>query len=367
VTYSQLRFSPPGSTKYIVPAPDLLDPLGGFPGRPNPNVLGNRYLLEPNLRAPYSLQYNASWEPELGAKWRLQLGYVGSRSPKLLIMWYLNRARAMDGVAQSTATINQRRPDTSLADIRWVLNGSRGYFDAARVTLLAPRIGGFSVDASYWFSKAMDLGSDYANTAYDADTRLTRSQSEFEAHKDRKARSLFDQPHALLARVAYEVPAAAPRWARAWTMSSVVLLKQGTPFAVTTFDAPNFGNVDGNGGDRPMLLDPSILGRTIGDPDTSVRMLPRAAFSFIRPTELAGNLGINVFRRGPIRNVNAALSRVFPVGQDLRLTFRAESINFLNTPQFAEPGATVGAPEFGFITNTLNDGRTFRFGLSLGW
>ena len=45
-------------------------------------------------------------------------------------------------------------------------------------------------DASYWFSKAIDLGADYTNTAYDADTRISRSQSEFETQRDRKALSL---------------------------------------------------------------------------------------------------------------------------------------------------------------------------------
>ena len=42
--------------------------------------------------------------------------------------------------------------------------------------------------------------------------------------------------------------------ASSWRLSAVVLLKTGTPFAVTTPDGPGFGNVDGNGNDRPNLL-----------------------------------------------------------------------------------------------------------------
>ena len=45
------------------------------------------------------------------------------------------------------------------------------------------------------------------------------------------------------------------------------------------------------------------------------------------------------------------------------LTFRAESINLFNTPQFAEPGTDLTSPNFGQITNTLNDGRSFQFTL----
>jgi hypothetical protein len=125
--------------------------------------------------------------------------------------------------------------------------------------------------------------------------------------------------------------------------------------------------VDGNGGDRPNLLDASVLGRTVGDPDTSARLLPRSAFALLRVGEEAGNLGHNTFRKGGIRNLNAALSHSWVLRSEKRLTVRAESINLFNTPQFAEPGADLALANFGQITNTLNDGRTFRFGLQFGF
>ena len=97
--------------------------------------------------------------------------------------------------------------------------------------------------------------------------------------------------------------------------------------------------------------------------DTSVRLLPKSAFAFIGPNESRGNLGVGVFRRGGIRNVNASVSRTWALAPERSLTFRAESINFLNTPQFAEPGTDLTSPSFGQITNTLNEGRTFQFQL----
>jgi hypothetical protein len=373
VTFSQIRFSPPGSVKLTIPAPNLLDPLGGLKqGGGSADARGNIYELDPGLRSPYSHQYNFSWEPAFTRNWRVQLGYVGSRTHKLLIMWYLNRAHATPGIPQTTETINQRRANPDLAEIRHVLNGSRAYFDAARARLVGPRIHGLSFEAAYWFSKAMDLGADYANTAYDADSRLSRSQSEFETHKDRKAPSLFDQPHSFLARASYELPSHPVQgWAgtllSGWSAAAVMLLKKGTPFTVTTPDGPGFGNVDGNGGDRPNLIDPAVLGRTVGNPDTSRSLLPASAFAFMAPTAESGNLGANTFRRGGIRNVNASLSKIWRISSEQRVTLRAECINLTNTPQFAEPGNVLGTPEFGSITNTLNDGRAFRFGLAVDW
>lgn len=45
---------------------------------------------------------------------------------------------------------------------------------------------------------------------------------------------------------------------------------------------------------------------------------------------------------------------------DRSLLFRAESLNFTNHPQFAEPGTKLAAGNFTQITNPLNDGRAFR-------
>jgi hypothetical protein len=71
-----------------------------------------------------------------------------------------------------------------------------------------------------------------------------------------------------------------------------------------------------------------------------------------------------VFRKGGIYNVNAAVARRFTLAREKSLQFRAESINLFNTAQFAAPGASLTNPEFGMITNTLNDGRTFRIQMS---
>ena len=59
--------------------------------------------------------------------------------------------------------------------------------------------------------------------------------------------------------------------------------------------------------------------------------------------------------------MNAGLARSWPLRSETNLTFRAESINFFNTPQFADPNPDLSSPAFGKITNTLNDGRSFQF------
>lgn len=374
VTYGQDRLNAPNSLRIVIQNPNLADPLGGlrFEDLP-PDTRSSLIEVGPDMVVPYSYQYNFSWETNLVRDWRLQLGYVGSRSHKLIQTYFLNRGQApSDPALLRNNNINQRRANQRIFEHLFVHNGSHGYFDAVRATLAIPEWHGLSLNGSYWFSKAIDTGSNYTNTASGPDARDATGQIETDSMGDLKGLSNFDQPHAFLLQGSYRTPTPTSRgWLGKlfadWNLSSVLLLKTGTPFTVEAgSDAPGFGNADGRRSDRPMLLDPTILGSTIGDPDTSEAKLPASAFRFIdAPTELAGNLGRNTFRKGKIANVNASLSRAFPISGDVSLTFRAESINFFNTPQFAEPTTALTSPSFGQINNTLNDGRTFRFTLRL--
>ncbi len=367
-TLQQLRWDPPGFLKVEVQVPPLLNPLANtYLG---PGARHTQFDVPDNLQAPYSHEYSFTWDPLPSRAWKVQLSYIGSRTHKLFMMWFDNRAVPIPGVAQTTATITQRRPDPRYFDLRQVRNASNAYFDAARIDLKAPSWHGLTADASYWFSKALDSGSNYTNMAAGDEARQGYSQSQDPVEQDLKAVSAFDQSHAAVVRFQYAVPNASNRYLRritaAWRISGVFLAKTGLPFTVITgSDGPGSGNVDGSNGDRPNVIDAAILGRTIGNPNTSLQLLPRSAFAFIQPTDLRGNLGFNTFRRGGIRNMNASLARSWPLRSEMNVTFRADSINFFNTPQFAEPGSDLSSPAFGKITNTLNDGRNFQLTLQL--
>ncbi len=375
VTYGQSRLNAPHTVTSILIRPELSTYRSLIDhSRRDPTARSSLIEPGPDLTVPYAHQYNFSWEREIGRDWRLQLGYVGSRAHKLIITYFLNRGREVPGVVSTVRNLNERRPNQGLFEHLLVHNGSRGYFDAGRVTFAAPNWRNLSLSASYWLSKSLDIGGSYTNTASGPDARVAVSQTEGESHRDLKALSDFDQPHSFLLQAGYTLPrGVAPGWLgkllRNWSVSTVTLLKSGTPFTVESgSDGPGLGNIDGRRGDRPMLLDPAILGRIVGSPDTSESQIPRDAFRFINaPDEQAGSLGRNTFRKGKIANINASLSRRFPMGSEWALEFRAESINFFNTPQFAEPGRNLTSPNFGQINNTLNDGRTHRFQLKFLW
>ena len=374
VTYSQARFNPPENINVVILAPRLVDPLSELaPGALDPTARSTVVRLDPDLASPYSHQYNFQWQFRLARDWTLEMGYVGSRSVRLLNLWNTNRGRPVPGIPVTTSTVNQRRADQRFFEVRRVVNSSRGYYDAAKARLVVSRWQGLTLDMSYWFSKAMDLGGDFVNTASGSDAWWGQSPSEFDVHGTMRGLSSFHQPHAFLARLSYELPGLSRTGLLGsvlggWKASGVVLVKSGTPFVVDTgSDGPGFGNVDGTGRDRPNLLDPCVLGRAIDNPDTSRSQMPFSAFGFLPPGQLSGTLGRHVLRKDAINNVNLSLSRSWPLKADAAIDLRAESINFFNSPQFAEPWGNLTSPNFGQITNTLNDGRTFRFLLQVSF
>ena len=362
-TLQQSRWNPPNFQKVEVQNPTLLNPLANTALGPGTRAIV--FDVPADLRTPYSHQYNFSWElPVPHAAGRLQLGYVGTRTWKLFYMNYANRAVPVPGIPQITATIANRRPDPRYFDYRSITNGGRAYYDAGRVSYTPPQWHGATLDTSYWWSKAIDTGATYLTIAAGDESNQRQAQTASNVAGDLRGPSGFDQRHSWLTRLSYGLGNQHSYWLANWRGNAIFLVKSGAPFSIFSgSDSPGYGNVDGVAGDRPNILDPAILGRAIANPDTSRLLLPRSAFAYIAPTEQRGNLGMNTFRRGGIRNLNASLERRFAIASDWSVAFRAESINLLNTPQFAEPVSDLSNPAFGLITNTLNDGRTFKFTL----
>jgi hypothetical protein len=67
-------------------------------------------------------------------------------------------------------------------------------------------------------------------------------------------------------------------------------------------------------------------------------------------------------------SMNAAAFKEFPIHEDMRLSFRAESFNLTNTTNDTNPGSqyqTGATSTFGVISRTTSTGRQFQFALRL--
>ena len=371
VTFQQTRNNPPLVRTIQVQSPSLLNPLAGVDLN-NPNVRYSPLLLSPDLVAPYVHQYNFTLEKKFQDRYQVRLGYIGSRTFKTINSFVMNRAEPVPGVALTTETVNQRRPDPRFSEVYHVVNGGIAYLDAAQASLDMPHWKGVVWGARYTFGKAIDQGADYSGTAANDDLTTSRSQWQYNSFGDKKGLSIFDSTHALQIHYSYELPAAASpqnwlsRIVNGWQVSGATLVKSGTPLTLYIgSDAPGFGNVDGGPSDRPNILDPSILGMAITDPNTSPQVLRRDRFAYITPGQPRGSLGRGTFRKSGIANFNTALTKQWRSSgrREWTALLRAETYNLTNHPQFDEPQRNYSSPSFGRITNTLNDGRVMQVSL----
>ena len=193
VTFQSARFNPPAVIRVSAQSPDILDPLGGFEvPEGNEPVRSSLNLIDPDLVVPYAQQYTLELERNLTPSTRVAAAYVGSRTWKLFQTLHSNRAGRPEGVPITTGTINDRRPDQNSFAVNTITNMGRAYFDAAQLSLDQVFNAGLSLRASYTFSKAIDTGPDFSNTAVGNDER--REQREDAVIAGLKALSSFDSP-----------------------------------------------------------------------------------------------------------------------------------------------------------------------------
>ena len=386
-TYGFTRFNEPAIHVVMQTDPDLVAALNGVYQQTSRSA---RYLLSPSIVFPYSHQYGLSIEREFAGSTQLRIAYFGSRSFHLLTQKAYNRAAADPRLecntpdpsrpCNNTMDINARRPDPRYFGTYEIESDSIAYFDALQVNVEKRLSHGLAVRAYYSFSKSIDTGGDFTNDAANGQNinELGLPTCEVCDHvRDLKAVSLFDTPQMAVISYSYALPAASQGSRmtsgvlRGWELRGATFLQSGTPFHVHTgSDSPGLGNVDGESGDRPNLLDPSILGRSVDNPDTSTNVLNSTMFNTIIPPGGRGNLGMSTFRKKGTNTTNLSLGRTFRLGADRLRTvlFRIESMNVFNRAQFDKPGTLLSSSAtFGKITNTVNKGRQVQLSLHLSF
>jgi hypothetical protein len=398
VTYQTTRFNPPSVQVLSINTPVLTDALSlakAAPGmKPIPGAQQDLFRLSPDLVTPYSHMYNLELEWAMPAQTLLRVAYIGNRSIHLLTQGVYNRPVVVPGIPTTSATINKRRPDQRYGAINVVESNSIGYYDAAQVSVDKKLTSGLVFRAAYTFGKAINLGGDFTNTASGVEVPPetgTPTCEHCDRFSDQKGLALFDTPQVLSISYVYRLPfmTGATRWPAAvlkgWQISGTTLLQSGVAYHFHTgSDAAGYGNVDGNTGDRPNILNPSLLGKSFDNPDTVGAILgadtcrPPGSdglpylhcqyFDTNIPPGGRGNLGMNTFRKDGTVNWNVAFGKAFrlPSG-DRSVDFRTEFINFFNTPQFDKPGTQLAVATFGKITNTVNKGRQVQFTLKLNF
>ena len=312
--------------------------------------------VNPDQAAPYIQQWNFNVQRELAQDYLLTVAYIGTKGTRLPIRNELNPA--IYGPGATAGNTNARRvyaPQfASIIDYQTVINST---YNSLQTTLNKRFSNGFTLLASYTFSKSIDGGSIEAD-AFNGQNPLDLAAD--------KGLSDFDLRHRFVASFLYEVPGPKEGWSRwilgGWQTNGIFTAQSGSPFNVTSGQDRA---LSGAGTQRP-----NLVGNPHLDPNRSRSELINQYFdptAFALPTlGTFGNTGRNLLI-GPGRwNLDFALFKGFQLRENMNLNFRWEMFNAMNHANLNNPRSNTSAANPGRI-DSASDARIMQFGLRLAF
>ncbi len=296
-------------------------------------------VADPNLKLPYTLQWNFATEQSLGSNQVLSATYVGAAGRRLLRNQYLYN------------------PNPSFIYLIGILrNGATSDYDALQLQYKRRLSHGVQALASYsWSHSIDDLSVDNFS--------LTTPPNQTTPGQDRGA-SDFDVRHAFSTAVTYDIPsrktnAFGNAVLRGWSLDTIARARSATPVNLV-------GKRNIVGGFYYAVRPDSVLGESFyvtgqdcvaafGEPCPGGKGFNPAAF--VAPSGTAqGTLGRNVLRGFSFFQLDTTVRRQFNLTERWNLQFRADFFNILNHPNFASPDPTLSDSTFGRSISTFGQG-----------
>lgn len=344
--------------------------------------------VQPNLFTPMVEAYTLKVDRELTPNTVLSVGYAGSHAYHEIVSVDANEpipticpaVPCPAGLAAGTLYYPKGAPlaNPQLANTwTWFSEGDSSY-NALEVDVRHRFSHGLDFRGDYTWSKSLDNGDTLNGSAAANAPGLVMYPGNLSLDW---GLSTFDVRNAAVLNGSYELPLGPGRrllarsggWlgklVSGWSLNGIATLVSGFPFT------PQLGFNPSNNGDtrnpvrpswNPAFHGPVILGRPdrYFDPD-----------AFVVPLNgTYGNVGRDTLIGPGLKNIDLSLLKDTFLNERLRLEFRAECFNILNTPNFNTPNLIVFTSDSGIpssaagrITSTSTTSRQIQFGLKLIW
>ena len=307
---------------------------------PNASNGQTLFAVNPNLRLPYTLQWNIAVEQALGRQQTLSVSYIGAAGRRLL----------------QTASI--RNPNPSFFQALLVTNAATSDYHSLQFQFQRRVSRGLQAMASYSLSHSVDTAS--AGSTGNGSNAL----SGFDSSVNRGA-SDFDVRNAFSMALTYDLPTPkgnplAKAILRGWSIQNIFQARSATPVDVYYGSFSRLSNgfsarprPDVIAGQPFYLLGSQYPGGKAFNP--AAFMAPPRAGGL--PTR-QGDLPRNSLRGFGFAQWDFAVHREFVVRESVKLQFLAEMFNVLNHPNFGPPDGNLGSattlnPNFGRSTKML--------------
>jgi hypothetical protein len=327
-----------------------------------PNTIATNSLQAGKFRRGYIQSFNFTIQRDLGAGFVLQTSYVGTRSIRQALTYFEANAGLVPGAGAAGRPLFQAFGTNAAR--QFFIPMAHNRYDAWQSNVTRRFAGGFLMTMSYTWSKTLGIN------AGNSDSGL-RFYVPSQYSKNRAVAD-FDRTHSLVWGGHYELPfgkgkrfattGVAAAVAGGWQINPGITLYSGLPFIVgsdgASLNAPQNTQVADQIRSDVTKLRGVGLGAPYYDP---------TAFAAVREARF-GNMALNALRGPRLFAGNLGVIRVFNITERTSLQFRAEGLNFTNTPSLNNPNATVTTPaNFMMITGAQPTQRTIRFGLRLSF
>jgi carboxypeptidase family protein len=343
----------------------------GTPVYSAPSPLGSFFGTDPNIRTPYTQNFNLNIQQALSSRALLQVGYVGAIGTRLFRFRDINQPTQAQITGFDTSPTGGcaggfTPPNCPIAGF----DGPNGQFNVPRTVFpnffyvnqeestansnynalqTSLRINswhGLSTQANFAWSHSIDNASDLEDFIPNA----SQPNNSFNTAAER-GNSNFDIRRRFSWNFQYEFPKSSGSFAKlrnGWGFDGTANLQDGQPFSFNyQFEGDYSGS--GEGFDRPDVVGPVQYGST---PFNFINLTSfQVPCTFGNTTAISGsgdsncqagtrhfgNLGRNSLRGPAFKEFNFSLFKDTSITERLNLQLRAEFYNLFNHPNFANP------------------------------
>jgi hypothetical protein len=322
-------------------------------------------FIPANTRTGYVQSWHLTTQWEVLPNLLIDLGYIGNKSTKLVILGDYNQARP-NNVGESLS-LQARRPLQNFSVIQEAFPGGMGNYHAMQAKIERRFTSGLYLLNSFTWSKGIDNVSGHleANNGDNSRINFTNMQAD-------KGLSGYDQPFNNTTSAVWDLPYGHGRKFGAnvhpvidgilggWRLTGINTMTSGVPInlsytptsAQTVSDYPTYR--------------PNISGSLYSAEKSITNYFDKNSITV--PTEVNkpfGNAGRNIARSHPFYQLDMGLHKDFRLMREQnRLEFRAEFFNLFNRTNFQNANSNRSSSSFGTISGTY-PARQIQFGLKL--
>ncbi len=316
------------------------------------------FEYDPNIKNPYSEQWNFGVQQLLSTSTTLTVNYVGSSSHRLDVGGIYNGA-----LTPGPGNPQSRSLFPYIAPTYYDRSAGSGNYNGLQASLDRRYSNGFSYGVAYTWSKSINVGGDgYFGVEGGV------PQDAYNPKLYDRSVSGLDLTHILSVNTLYDIPVGkGKRFSTGngaldyilggWQVNNLFQAHSGIAFTpLSSSDIANTGQALGYE-HLNRVGSPGLSKRTTTEWFNTAAYATPALYTY-------GNAGRNSLRGPSYWDLDSSLFRSFPVGEGRRFEFRAEAFNLFNNVDLGQPQNDINSgTAFGTINSTANTARQIQLAL----